>query len=100
MAAYQSRRGGPSKGGTGRPRSKGRYVPRRKVCAFCVEHVKVIDYKEAGRFRRYISDRFKMEPRRKTGVCAAHQRKLSTAIKRARHLALIPLTPAHSRTTL
>lgn len=72
-------------------------MPRRKVCAFCVERTAIIDYKEVGRLRRYISDRFKMEPRRKTGVCAGHQRELSIAIKRARHVALLPFTPAHSR---
>ena len=83
--------------GGGRPRGRGRFIPRRKVCAFCVEKVKLIDYKDTGRLRRYISDRFRMEPRRKTGVCAGHQRKLSIAIKRARHLALLPSTPAHTR---
>jgi small subunit ribosomal protein S18 len=62
-----------------------------------VEHVKLIDYKDVPRLRRYISDRYKMEPKRKTGVCASHQRDLSTAIKRARHLALLPFTPAHIR---
>jgi small subunit ribosomal protein S18 len=70
---------------------------RRRVCAFCVEKVKLIDYKEAGKFRRYISDRCKIEPRRKTGVCAGHQRDLSVAIKRARHLALLPFTQAQTR---
>ncbi len=78
----------------GRPR--GRYVPRRKICSFCVDKGAAIDYKETGVLRRYISDRYKMEPKRKTGVCAGHQRELSLAIKRARHLALLPITPAHS----
>ena len=90
------RRGG-SKPSTGRPRGR-RFVPRRKVCAFCVEHITVIDYKDTGRLRRYISDRSKIEARRKTGVCAGHQRDLSVAIKRARHLALLPYTPVHVRT--
>ena len=79
----------------GRGRGRGRFVPRRKVCAFCVEKVQIIDYKDIARMRRYISDRYRMEPRRKTGVCARHQRSLSTAIKRARHIALVPFTPAH-----
>lgn len=70
------------------------------MCAFCVEKVKVIDYKDVSRLRRYVSDRFKMDPRRKTGVCSGHQRKLATAIKRARHLALLPVTPAHSRSMM
>ena len=87
------------KTGPGRTRPKGRYIPRRKVCAFCVEKVLIIDYKDTSRFRRYISDRYKIEPRRKTGVCAGHQRDLAIAIKRARHLALLPFTPAHTRTS-
>ena len=81
--------GGPRPGG----RPRGRYAPRRRVCSFCVEHVKLIDYKDHERLRRYVSDRGKIEPRRKSGVCAKHQRALSTAIKRARHLALLPFVP-------
>ena len=56
-----------------------------------------IDYKEAARLRRYISDRGKIEPRRKTGTCAQHQRQLSIALKRARHVALLPYAPQHLR---
>ena len=93
MATHHPRRNQ----GPGRPRPRGRYVHRRKVCAFCVDKVDVIDYKDASRFRRYISDRSKIEPRRKTGVCTGHQRDLAVAIKRARHLALLPFTPAHTR---
>ena len=77
--------------GGGRP--PGRYAPRRRVCTFCVEHAKTIDYKDVERLRRFISDRAKIEPTRKTGVCAKHQRLLSTAIKRARHIALLPFVP-------
>jgi small subunit ribosomal protein S18 len=73
-----------------RPAGTARYYPRRKVCPFCVEGVKVIDYKDFGRLRRYISPHAKIEPRRATGVCAKHQRQLAVAIKRARHLALLP----------
>ena len=58
-----------------------------------MEHVKLIDYKDFDRLRRYVSDRGKIEPRRKSGVCAKHQRALSNAIKRARHLALLPFVP-------
>ena len=87
------RTGGPRPGGGGRPR--GRYAPRRRVCSFCVEHVKTIDYKDVERLRRYLSERAKIEPTRRTGVCAKHQRVLSTAIKRARHLALLPYVPLH-----
>ena len=63
---------------------------RRKVCAFCVDKVECIDYKDAAKLRRYISERAKILPRRTTGTCAAHQRQLTTAIKRARHIALLP----------
>ena len=91
--------GGPRGGPGGRPRGRGRYIPRRKVCNFCVDKVDVIDYKEPARLRRYVSDRGKIEPRRKTGTCARHQRALGTALKRARHLALLPFTAAHIRDT-
>ena len=74
-----------------------RYVPRRKVCSFCADKAEVIDYKDPVKLRRYISDRGKIEPRRKTGTCARHQRALAIAIKRARHLALLPYVPAHIR---
>ena len=80
-----------------RPGGKGKYTPRRKVCAFCVDKIDRIDYKDVGRLRRYLSDRGKIEPRRKTGTCAWHQRRLTTALKRARHLALLPYTGDHIR---
>ena len=63
---------------------------RRKVCSFCVEKVDTIDYKDALKLRRFTSDRAKILPRRVTGTCAYHQRQLTTAIKRARHLAILP----------
>ena len=63
---------------------------RRKVCSFCVDKVAYIDYKEADTLRRLLTDKGKILPRRKTGTCAKHQRRLSTAVKRARHLALLP----------
>jgi small subunit ribosomal protein S18 len=66
---------------------------------FCVDKVKYIDYKEPGRLRRFVSDRGKIEARRKTGTCAKHQRALTVALKRARHLALLPFTAAHIRET-
>jgi small subunit ribosomal protein S18 len=82
-----------------RPERKrhGRYIPRRKVCSFCVDHVEEIGYKDVGKLRRYLSDRGKIEPRRKTGTCAKHQRRLTIALKRARHLALLPYTAEHIR---
>ncbi|MDR1669952.1 MAG: 30S ribosomal protein S18, partial [Oscillospiraceae bacterium] len=63
---------------------------RRKVCAFCADHVESIDYKDAAKLRRYLSERSKILPRRMTGTCAAHQRQLTEAIKRARIIALLP----------
>ncbi|MBI2980682.1 MAG: 30S ribosomal protein S18 [Chloroflexi bacterium] len=74
-----------------------RYVPTRKVCSFCASKVEVIDYKDAEKLRGYITDRAKIAPRRRTGTCARHQRILATAIKRARHLALLPYVSEHMR---
>ena len=84
-----------------KPKSMGwrrqRYVPTRKVCSFCTSKVETIDYKDAQQLRSYISDRGKIAPRRRTGTCAKHQRILARAIKRARHLALLPYVPANMR---
>ena len=63
---------------------------RKKVCAFCVEKVDKIDYKDTAKLRRYTSDRAKILPRRVTGTCAKHQRELAGAIKRARAICLLP----------
>jgi len=64
-----------------------------------VEKANAIDYKDPGKLRRYLSDRGKIDPRRKTGTCAKHQRILTVALKRARHLALLPFTAEHIRTS-
>ena len=71
-----------------RPNKKG----RRKVCAFCVDKVECIDYKDVNRLNKFTSDRAKILPRRVTGTCAKHQRELTTAIKRARQIALLAYT--------
>ena len=63
---------------------------RRKVCQFCVDKSQDIDYKDSAKLRKYISERSKILPRRTTGVCAKHQRRLMIAIKRARQIALLP----------
>ena len=63
---------------------------RKKVCSFCVDKIEVIDYKDVAKLKRYLSERGKIVPRRVTGTCAHHQRQLTVAIKRARHLALLP----------
>jgi small subunit ribosomal protein S18 len=84
-----------------RPRrpSRGKYIPKRKVCFFCRDKVQNIDYKDPAKLRPYISDRGKISPRRKSGACAKHQRALAASIKRARHLALLPFVAAHMRRT-
>ncbi len=74
-----------------RPNNRGRKA-RKKVCGFCVDKVENIDYKDIARLRRYMSERGKILPRRVTGTCAKHQRDLTTAIKRARIIALLPYT--------
>ena len=74
-----------------------RYAPKRKVCAFCADKNLLIDYKDPSKLRRFLSDRAKIEPRRKTGTCASHQRRLTEAIKRARHIAMLPFTSEHIR---
>ena len=84
-----------TKSKTGTWRSGGRYAPRRRVCSFCTGSIKEIDYKNTSLLSGYISDRGKIEPRRRTGTCAKHQRALAVAIKRARHLALLPFAPEH-----
>lgn len=63
---------------------------RRKVCTFCVDKVTKVDYKDVGRMRKFVSERGKIVPRRVSGNCAGHQRQLTTAIKRARIVALVP----------
>ena len=66
--------------------------PKRKICAFCVDKVTDIDYKDSAKLRKFISERAKILPRRVSGCCAKHQRQLTIAIKRARHIALLPYT--------
>lgn len=72
----------------GRP-PRGRKA-RKKVCAFCVDRSDFIDYKDVAKLRRYMSERAKIMPRRVIGTCACHQRELTLAIKRARHIGLLP----------
>ncbi len=90
-------RGGPpgGAGGDERPRRMG--GRRRRVCIMCADHMKSIDYKNVSFLRRFVSDRARIETRRKTSACAKHQRALARAIKRARHLAMLPYTAEHIR---
>ena len=86
--------GGPGGGGRpdrGRPGGRGR-LRRRKVCRFCVDKVDIIDYKDVKLLQNFIPERGKILPRRISGVCTAHQRMLTEAIKRARNIALLPYT--------
>ena len=96
--SYRPRGSGPGRsGGSGgsdrssyqkrRPR---RRFTRRKVCFFCSERIDVLDYKDEKRLRRFITEQGKILPRRITGTCSQHQRTLTTAIKRARNVALLP----------
>ncbi|ADB46449.1 MULTISPECIES: 30S ribosomal protein S18 [Acidaminococcus] len=73
-------------------RERGNRRPRRKVCSFCVDKVQEIDYKDAAKLRKFITERGKILPRRISGTCAKHQRQLTIAIKRARNVALLPFT--------
>lgn len=78
-----------------KPRAEGeerrrRPVARRKVCQFCQDKVTEIDYKDVAKLRRFVTEKGKIVSRRQTGTCAKHQRELTTAIKRARYMALLP----------
>lgn len=87
--------GPPPAEGEERPRRRG--GRRRRVCIMCADHIRVVDYKNVSFLRRFVSDRARIETRRKTSACAKHQRALASAIKRARHLALLPYTAEHIR---
>lgn len=72
------------------PRKPMRKPARRKVCAFCVDKAEAIDYKDVNKLKKFVTEKGKILPRRMTGVCAKHQRMLSSSIKRARIAALLP----------
>jgi small subunit ribosomal protein S18 len=97
-SSYQRPSSGPGQrpsGGPGGPRKK-RPFQRRKVCRFCAEKNLAIDYKEPRTLRYFISERGKIVPRRISGNCAAHQRQITEAIKRARNIALLPVASNHA----
>ena len=89
-------RGGPPRGprpasGPGGPREGGRkYFRRKKVCKFCVEKIEAVNYKDVRLLAQFVAESGKITPRRLTGVCTPHQRRLSRAIKQARNIALLP----------
>ncbi|MDO4734146.1 MAG: 30S ribosomal protein S18 [Lachnospiraceae bacterium] len=72
------------------PRRRTNVRRRKKVCVFCGENAQQIDYKDAATLKKYVSERGKILPRRITGTCAKHQRAITLAVKRARHIALMP----------
>lgn len=92
----RSDRGG-DRGPNGRDGQRRFGPPQRRVCIYCKDKNKVVDYKNADQLRRYLTDRGKIRPRRKIGTCARHQREVALAIKRARQLALLPFVPEHVR---
>lgn len=69
-----------------------RFVARPKICQFCADKNILIDYKQSDLLRRFVTEDGKIRPRRQTGTCARHQRVLAVAVKRARHIALLPFT--------
>ena len=84
---------GASRGGSYDKDVKSRMrKPKRKVCQFCADKVTVIDYKDIPRLKKFTSERGKILPRRVSGNCAKHQREMTLAIKKARHIALLPFT--------
>ena len=88
-------RGGRGGGRGGADKEKGQrrgFFRRRRVCRFCTEKIEYINYKDVKMLMPFVPERGKIQPRRISGACAMHQRKLQTAIKRARQLALIPYT--------
>jgi len=87
----------PQRGRRGSGGGGGRFGPRRKVCGFCADNIEEVDYKDISRLRRHLSERGKIEPRRKLGTCARHQRSLTVAIKRARHVALLPFVAGSTK---
>ena len=76
-------------------RQRSKFFVRRRLCQFCVDKVDSIDYKDIPLLQRYMSEGSKIDSRRKSGVCAKHQRTLATAIKRARHVGMVPFDRSH-----
>lgn len=66
--------------------------PKKKVCMYCADKALVIDYKDVDKLRKFVSEKGKILPRRVTGLCALHQKKMTNEVKRARHIALLPYT--------
>jgi small subunit ribosomal protein S18 len=92
--------GGPRPAGPGGPRSggpggRGKFFRRKKVCKFCTEKIDAIPYRDVRLLQGFVAERGKIVPRRLTGVCTTHQRRLTRAIKQARNIALLPFAARH-----
>jgi len=94
----------PSSGGPGGPRGprpgggpsgRGKFFRRKKVCKFCTEKIDAIPYRDVRLLQGFVAERGKIVPRRLTGVCTTHQRRLTRAIKQARNIALLPFATRH-----
>ena len=84
--------GGPRQGGPG---GRGKFFRRKKVCKFCTEKIDAIPYRDVRLLQGFVAERGKIVPRRLTGVCTTHQRRLTRAIKQARNIALLPFATRH-----
>jgi len=93
---YQGNRpaGGPRPAGGG-PGGRGKFFRRKKVCKFCTEKIDAIPYRDVRLLQGFVAERGKIVPRRLTGVCTTHQRRLTRAIKQARNIALLPFAARH-----
>jgi small subunit ribosomal protein S18 len=85
--------GGPRPGGG--PGGRGKFFRRKKVCKFCTEKIDAIPYRDVRLLQQFVAERGKIVPRRLTGVCTTHQRRLTRAIKQARNIALLPFATRH-----
>ena len=87
--------GGRRPGGPGGPGGRGKFFRRKKVCKFCTEKIDAIPYRDVRLLQGFVAERGKIVPRRLTGVCTTHQRRLTRAIKQARNIALLPFATRH-----
>jgi len=81
--------------GAGGPGGRGKFFRRKKVCKFCTERIDAIPYRDVRLLQQFVAERGKIVPRRLTGVCTTHQRRLTRAIKQARNIALLPFATRH-----
>src|SRR5712671_5391825 len=87
--------GGPGGRPSGGPGGRGKFFRRKKVCKFCTEKIDAIPYRDVRLLQGFVAERGKIVPRRLTGVCTTHQRRLTRAIKQARNIALLPFATRH-----